>query len=267
MSGSTGRLATAMAVILLVVTACGDDGGATTTTTTRAATTTSEAAQGVTIVGDDGIESVVADTSRIVSLSGDLTEIIFALGAGDRVAAVDVTTTFPEQATGLPVVGFGQELAPEPVLAFAPTLVLANELTGPAETIDQIRGAGIPVVVKAPAGPLQLSPAVTTTLFRIVQEAVSNVVRHAEAGSVTIVLEVVNGLAQLRVQDDGRGFDPDHASRDEVELQRLGLLGIRERAEMLGGHIQIDSALERGTTLRVSIPVGGIDGEDPHFAG
>lgn len=127
--------------------------------------------------------------------------------------------------------------------------------------------AGIPVVVKAPAGPLQLSPAVTTTLFRIVQEAVSNVVRHAEAGSVTIVLEVDNGLAQLRVQDDGRGFDPDHASRDAVELQRLGLLGIRERAEMLGGHIQIDSALERGTTLRVAIPVGGIDGEDPHFAG
>ena len=126
---------------------------------------------------------------------------------------------------------------------------------------------GIRVTVKAPDTPLELSPAVTTTLFRIVQEAVSNIVRHAGAGAVTIELGAQDGLANLYIQDDGRGFNPEHMSRDAVELQQLGLLGIRERVELLGGQIQIESAPEQGTRLQVSIPVGGTGGEDPHLAG
>ena len=126
---------------------------------------------------------------------------------------------------------------------------------------------GVNVVVKAPGTPLTLSPAITTTLFRIVQEAVNNIVRHAGASSVTVVLQLSEGIVQLRVEDDGRGFDPNHASRDAVELQRLGLLGIRERAELLGGKIQIESAPEKGTRLQVSIPLGGTGGENPHPAG
>ena len=126
---------------------------------------------------------------------------------------------------------------------------------------------GIRVIVKAPSVPLELSPAVTTTLFRIVQEAVSNIVRHANAGSVTIVLQLSGGLIQMRIQDDGRGFDPKNASRDAVELQQLGLLGIRERAELLGGQIQIESAPEKGTSLQVSFPMGGTGGENTHPAG
>ena len=139
------RLTMAVA-LMLVAAACGDD-DATTTTAAPATTSTTAAAEAVTIVGDDGVSSEITDASRIVSLSGDLTEILFELGAGDRVVAIDVTTTFPEEATGLPVVGFGQQLAPEPVLALSPTVVLANDLTAPAEAIDQLRGAGVPVVV------------------------------------------------------------------------------------------------------------------------
>jgi len=123
-----------------------------------------------------------------------------------------------------------------------------------------LEGIGVNVVVKAPSTPLDLSPAITTTLFRIVQEAVNNIVRHADAGSVTIVLQLNGSSVQLRVEDDGRGFDPNHASRDAVELQRLGLLGIRERAELLGGEFQIESAPEKGTRLQVSIPFGGTGG-------
>jgi len=126
---------------------------------------------------------------------------------------------------------------------------------------------GIHVVVKAPSVPLELSPAVTTTLFRIVQEAVHNIVQHADAGSVTIVLQLNGGAVQLRVEDDGRGFDPAHASRDAVELQQLGLLGIRERAELLGGEVQIESAPERGTRLQVSIPIGENVGKNQHPVG
>lgn len=127
--------------------------------------------------------------------------------------------------------------------------------------------AGIHVVVKAPGAPLELSPAVTTTLFRVVQEAVNNIVRHAGAGLVTIVLQLNDGSVDLQIQDDGRGFDPQIATRDAVELQHLGLLGIRERAELLGGKFQVESAPEKGTNLRVSIPVGGSVGENPHPAG
>ena len=130
-----------------------------------------------------------------------------------------------------------------------------------------LEGIGVTVVVKAPSVPLELSPAITTTLFRIVQEAVNNIVRHAGAGSVTIVLQLNGESIQLRVEDDGCGFDPNDASRDAVELQRLGLLGIRERAELLGGEIQIESAPEKGTRLQVSIPLGGTRGENPHPAG
>ena len=123
-----------------------------------------------------------------------------------------------------------------------------------------LEGIGIRVVVKAPSIPLELSPAITTTLFRIVQEAVSNVVRHAGAETVTIILQLNEGTVQLRVEDDGCGFDTGNASRDAVELQRLGLLGIRERAELLGGEFKIESAPEKGTRLQVSIPLGGTVG-------
>jgi len=126
---------------------------------------------------------------------------------------------------------------------------------------------GVRVVIKAPSTPFELSPAVTTTLFRIVQEAVSNVIRHAGAGSVTIILGLRDGLVQLRIQDDGRGFDPGPASRDAVENQQLGLLGIRERAESLGGQFQIESGPEKGTVLQVTIPVGGTGGKHPHPVG
>ena len=126
---------------------------------------------------------------------------------------------------------------------------------------------GIHVVVKAPSTPLELSPAITTTLFRIVQEAISNIVRHAGAGSVTIVLQLSEGVVDLRIEDDGRCFNPQNASRDAVELQRLGLLGIRERAELLGGEVEIEFAPEKGTRLQISIPLGETGGKNPHPAG
>jgi len=150
--------------LLVVSAACGESGATTTTaaTTTTPATvgsttiattaapettTTAATGAGVTFVGADGVATTVTDTSRIVSLSGDLTEIVFELGRGADVAGIDVTTTYPEQATKLPVIGFAQQLAPEAVLALAPTLVLADQLTGPPEAIQQLRDAGVPVVV------------------------------------------------------------------------------------------------------------------------
>lgn len=140
-------------VLLLLGGACSDGGGdATTTTPSPSPTTTTAsgattAARAHTYVGADGVESTISDTSRIVTLSGDLTEAVFAMGLGDNVVGRDVTTIYPEEALALPIVGIGRFLTAEGVLAESPTLVLGDTQTAPPEAIAQIRSAGVPVVI------------------------------------------------------------------------------------------------------------------------
>lgn len=116
-------------------------------TTTAAPATTAVAASSRTFLGADGVEVDVTDTSRIVSLNGDITEILFELGHGGSVVGIDVTTTYPEEATAIPVVGFGQMLSAEGVLAFSPTLVIGDQQVGPPETIQQLRDSGVAVAI------------------------------------------------------------------------------------------------------------------------
>ncbi|MFC7792176.1 heme/hemin ABC transporter substrate-binding protein [Streptomyces cinereoruber] len=104
----------------------------------------------VTVDSADGRKVTVASTERIVPLSGSLSEIVFTLGLGDRVVARDVTATF-EQAEKLPVVTRAHDVSAESVLSLKPTLVVAEGTTGPAEAIEQIRDAGVPLVVVKPA--------------------------------------------------------------------------------------------------------------------
>lgn len=137
----------ALVVLALFAAACGDSSAESTTTPTSQAPTTTSTVQSTAFVGADGVETIITDTSRIVSLNGDITEILFALGLGDQIVAVDVTTTYPAATEDLPRIGFAQDLAPEPVLAFTPTLVIGDELIGPAESLEQLRSAGIPVVI------------------------------------------------------------------------------------------------------------------------
>ena len=187
--------------LALVAAACGDDSvgttttdvAPTTTTTTQPEATTTTVAETTTTQAADGVESTISDTSRIVSLGGDITEIIFELGLGDQVAAIDVTTTYPEAATELPMVGFGQQLAPEPVLAFQPTLVIGDEMTAPPEAIDQLRAAGIPVVIL----PLQ------TTLDGVSEKIrqVAQILSAEEAGE-ELVARVEADIAAAGTIDD-----------------------------------------------------------------
>lgn len=93
---------------------------------------------------------------------------------------------------------------------------------------------------------------VETVLYRIVQEALTNVLKHAEARNVSVVLERKHGLTRLIVEDNGRGFDPDAAPGPGGH--HLGLLGIRERLSLLGGTLTVESAPGAGTTLFVQVP-------------
>lgn len=97
----------------------------------------------------DGVEGAIdlASDNRIVTLSGAITEIVYALGLGDSVVAVDVTAVFPPEAMELPIVGVGRFLTAEAVLAQRPTLVIGDTQTSPPEAIQQIRDAGVPVLI------------------------------------------------------------------------------------------------------------------------
>jgi signal transduction histidine kinase len=95
-----------------------------------------------------------------------------------------------------------------------------------------------------------IDPARSTALYRIVQEALTNVARHAQATEVTITLRTHIGQTVLEVQDDGRGI----TDAEIFSPESLGLLGIRERARIVGGTVDIDGVPGHGTTVRVHMP-------------
>jgi signal transduction histidine kinase len=100
----------------------------------------------------------------------------------------------------------------------------------------------------------RLAPEMETALFRICQEAMSNVARHAQATAVLIQVALEGGEFRIDVEDDGKGFDLEAATRREGR-RPWGLMGIRERAEILGGTARVESAPGKGTHVEVRIPV------------
>ena len=95
-------------------------------------------------------ENVSADVTkpqRILLLGGPITEIVYALGAGDEVVGVDSTSTYPETVTALPRMGMFRNITAEGVLSLTPTMVLGIEGSGPDTSVEQIRAAGIDVTI------------------------------------------------------------------------------------------------------------------------
>lgn len=88
-----------------------------------------------------------AAADRIVSIGGSVTEILFALGLGDRILATDTTSTYPAGADALPKVGYMRTLAAEPIVSLAPDLVIAVDHAGPRAILDQVAAAGVPMAV------------------------------------------------------------------------------------------------------------------------
>jgi signal transduction histidine kinase len=106
------------------------------------------------------------------------------------------------------------------------------------------------VDVEARLGDERLPAEVETTLYRIVQEALTNIVKHAEATSVSILLLRRNASATVVIEDDGKGFDPEN-----VREEGLGLLGMQERVELHDGRLTVESVPGSGTTLVAEVPV------------
>lgn len=156
--GRAGAALTAAVALALLLTGCGGGDGS----APKAAKSSADADRveplaaapapklPVTVDSTDGKKVTIDSTDRIVPLTGSLSEIVFTLGFGKQVVARDITATF-EQAEKLPVVTRAHDVSAESVLSLKPTVVLADTTTGPAEAIDQIRDAGIPLVVVEPA--------------------------------------------------------------------------------------------------------------------
>jgi len=101
----------------------------------------------------------------------------------------------------------------------------------------------------------RLPPRVETTLYRIAQEALANVMRHAQAENVGVLLEVRDTSAILIVEDDGMGFDVSGAMGSHVHEGNLGLYGMRERTALVGGTLTVESVPGEGTSVFAQIPL------------
>ena len=110
--------------------------------------------------------------------------------------------------------------------------------------------SGLRIDLEAQLGEERLPSEVETALYRVVQEALTNVVKHAGAGHVSVLLSRKNGAVVAVIEDDGSGFDPAGTREDA-----LGLAGMRERVGLVGGRLQIESTSGVGTTLVAEVPV------------
>lgn len=113
----------------------------------------------------------------------------------------------------------------------------------------------IPVEFRVTGVERRLSPQVELVFYRIVQEALSNVIRHAWATCADVVLVFDESIITLTINDDGRGFEVPESPAEMAPVGHFGLLGIQERAESIGARFVIDSVLEAGTRLAVTLPV------------
>jgi signal transduction histidine kinase len=115
--------------------------------------------------------------------------------------------------------------------------------------------AGITVRLETQGGRVTLAPEMSTVLFRIAQEALTNVVRHAGAGCATVRLSVLDAELRLSVADDGCGFEPERVLAPQRGRAAWGLVGMQERAALVGGCLSVASVSGRGTEVTVVIPL------------
>lgn len=146
------------------------------------------------------------------------------------------------------------ELRPAALDAFG----TKSALEGLAERVAATSGLevdlDVDLALDAGRGPRRHDAAIENALYRLVQEALTNATKHADATHVAIALAEEPGRIVLTVEDDGRGFDPDAPS------EGFGLVGMRERTTLLGGELEVVSAPGAGTRIRATVPVPDVAG-------
>jgi two-component system NarL family sensor kinase len=131
-------------------------------------------------------------------------------------------------------------------------LGLEAALSWLARTLEQRAGLRVELALSGLAE--RLDPDLETLVFRLVQEALTNVLRHAAAEVAQVAVSRAGGLLELRISDGGRGFDPAAALGREAATG-LGLRGMRDRLELFGGRLEIVSAPGQGTLISAAVPL------------
>ncbi|MBE0409998.1 MAG: HAMP domain-containing sensor histidine kinase [Anaerolineales bacterium] len=148
------------------------------------------------------------------------------------------------------------------ILALRPSLLddlgLASALNAHAERL--LAGTGITYDLDTSRLKDRLPPKLETALYRIYQEALTNIVRHASASEVKMTLTCQNGTFEGEILDNGDGFEPDSQHLNANGRRGFGLLGMQERIAMLNGNLEILSAPGKGTRVRIQIPLTEITG-------
>jgi len=186
----------------------------------------------VTVLDVDGNQITVEDVSRLVILNGTITEVVFALGLGDHVVGVDVTSTYPPEAMELPDVGVQIALSAEGIIALQPTLVLGTTFAGPPGVIDQVRGTGIPVLIIPDYNSLQ---DIEEKITRIA--AALGVPRRAERLAAESLASIAGAIATAEGAED---------------MPRVAFIYLR------GAQTQLIGGVDAGATSLIEA-AGGID--------
>jgi signal transduction histidine kinase len=131
-----------------------------------------------------------------------------------------------------------------------------------AGRVEELSGLHVSVEVLGEEGPV--SPAVKTTIFRIVQEALNNIVKHAKAENANITLTFEPSVIRVRVRDDGCGFDLAEKKGLHGGRPSLGLVGMQERAALFGGEFSVSSRPGQGTLVEVIIPYAQMEEVEPN---
>ena len=132
--------------------------------------------------------------------------------------------------------------------------------------VEDLRSEGFDASYKETLGKRRLPATLETTLFRVAQEALSNVRKHAKTDRVRVELERYNGFVRLEVKDWGRGFDAAEVGQGEGPGERVGLSSMRERIALLGGSCEIHSQPGAGTSVVAKVPLQAT-GQEQNYEG
>lgn len=199
-----------------------------------------------TVTDVTGASIEVTDVSRIIPLNGNVAETIFALGLGANVVAVDVSALYPPVARQLPKIGYQRELSAEAILSFEPTVVIGTENAGPPEVIEQVRAAGVTVVIL----PIQDDAAGAVAEIRAIGQALG----------VSDAAETIAGGVEARLSE-AEALVADVAEEDRPRVAFLYLRG--QGTQLLAGtNSQADAVITAAGGVNVGAEIG-IDGYQP----
>jgi signal transduction histidine kinase len=201
------------------------------------------------------------------NVSQSLFGIVFTLDGCRKLLPGDPETALAELAQAQETAEAVRREIRHSIMDIWPTTLTADRFTADlrayAATIGQADEVEFTFDVQGAFG--ALSPAARRGLYRIAQEAIANIIRHAAATEARVCVDVADGRARLVVRDDGRGFEPDTALAEVSSRDRFGLRGVQERARALDGSCHIFSKPGAGASLVVDIPVRGRSSQNSEF--